>query len=292
MTNSIMQLQLPNYEQIVEITFSPNSVTFGALYMDGTVKIYEVDDSKLYNEVFTTQATSKLATSISFASPDLGSVFIVGDDSGRIFLYQKIKPNEFSLIVTMSHHKAPINAVAFAPIGATFAAISSDGQLSVTTCADNCWNSQLIKFSDSPATSISWSPLNCMSFIDKPNEDESFSLSVSSADGFFAIYSRNANKWEPCSAPVQAHRGSVNAVAWRPLAGFTRSEIATCGDDLFVKLWTFENGQWDSVVITQVQENPVSLKWSSHGFLLSVGCGQSSIIVFKETGNGKWTTVE
>ena len=289
--NPITQLQLPNYDQIVEIAFSPNGSTFGVLYFDGTVKIFEVDESKNYNEIFTTQPSSKFATSLSFASPELGSVFIVGDDSGRIFLYQKIKQNEFSLIVTMCHHKTPINCVTFAPIGPTFAAASSDGQISVTTCADNCWNSQLIKFSDSPATSISWSPPHCMSFIDKPNEDEGFSFVAASADGFFALYSLSGIKWEASCAPVQAHRGAVNAVAWRPLSGFSRSEIATCGDDLMVKLWTFENGQWTSVVIAQMQENPVSLKWSANGFLLSIGCGQNSIVVYREMGKGKWATL-
>ena len=288
-SNPIFSLNIQNYDQIVEIAFSPTGTVVGVLFLDGSVKLFEFDETKNYSEIFTTQPTSKLATCISFASQEIGIVFIVGDDSGRIHLYQRLKQNEFTLIVTMSHHKSPINAVAFAPKGPTFAAASSDGFISITTCVDKCWNTQLLKLSDTPATSVSWGPFRYMSFIDQPNNDESFSLVASSADGFFAIYSLVGIKWEAVSTPVQAHRGTVNAVAWRPLAGFSRTEIATCGDDLYVKLWTFDQGKWSSINIAQMAENPVSLKWSSNGFMLSIGCGTNSVSVYREIGQGKWS---
>ena len=131
-----------------------------------------------------------------------------------------------------------------------------------------------------------------MSFIDNPNDSDSFSLCASSADGFLAIYHLIGGKWTSDITPVQAHRGAVNAVAWRPLAGFSRYEIATCGDDLLVKLWTYENNQWSSVNIAQVQENPVVLKWSSCGFMLTVGSGSNNVTVYREKAQGKWAPFE
>ena len=131
-----------------------------------------------------------------------------------------------------------------------------------------------------------------MSFIDKPNDDESYSLVASSADGFFAIYSLVGIKWQTIGSPIQAHRNAVNAVAWRPLPGFSRIEIATAGDDQLVKLWTFDEGKWSSINIAQMPENPVLLKWSSCGFMLTIGSGSNSIAVYREIGQGKWSRFE
>ncbi|EAY22054.1 hypothetical protein TVAG_456890 [Trichomonas vaginalis G3] len=288
-----VSLPITNINEISDIAFSPDGVTLGVLSEHGAVHVFEINENRQYTKIATTTPTSNYATSISFGPIDLGTVFIVGDDNGHIFIYQKIKATEISQIITLSHHKAAINSVAWAPSGLIFAAADSEGMISVTTGIQEQWNTQLIRLSEYPSTCVTWSPPGFYSFIDRPNDAPTFYLAASSASGFFAIYGVNErHQWVPIMQPVEAHNCCCNAIAWRPLPGFTRYEIATCGDDSTIKLWTYSNNAWSSIIIDQLAQPATTLKWSSNGFILSAGCSSNNIIYYREMSDGTWAKLQ
>ena len=92
--------------------------------------------------------------------------------------------------------------------------------------------------------------------------------------------------------PVQISDSPATAIAWRPLQGFKRIEIATASNDLKIRLWTHENHKWINTVIFTCQEIPVSLKWSSCGFMLSIGSGLNTVQILRESGNQYWQLLE
>ena len=201
--------------------------------------------------------------------------------------------NEVKLITTFQHHKSPINTVCFSSIGVYFLAGSSDGIISVTTLNNQTWSSQPIKVSDRPITSTSWSPPSFFSFIDNPNINENLYFVVGSADGFISIFNLKNGSWSLGFQPIQVHSGSTNSVAWRHLPGGERFEIATCGEDGIVKLLIYEDNKWEQIDICKnLEEQPVFVKWSPCGFILSVGIGQSNIILFREISIKNWKIIE
>lgn len=288
-----INLKIDQINEISDIAFSPDGTTIGVLDEHGSVQVFEINESRQYTKIATTPPTSLYATSISFGPIDLGTVFIVGDDAGHIYLYQKTKQNEITLIITLKHHKTAINCVAWAPSGLVFGAVDSDGMISITTGIKDQWCPQMIRLSEYPSTSLSWSPPYYESFIDRPNESPEYSFAVSSASGFFAIYAKNEkHQWVPSLAPVEAHNCACNCIAWRPLPGFARYEIATCGDDNTVKIWTYQNNSWSSKIIDQLPQPATVLKWSSNGFILTAGFSNNNIIYYRELSNGEWTQMQ
>ncbi|OHS93216.1 hypothetical protein TRFO_40501 [Tritrichomonas foetus] len=286
-------IQVPNLDRVADCCFNPEGTLLAFLYIDGTVRIFEGDEGRKFHSIFETQPCCRRATSISFAPSENGAIFAFADESGRSYLYQRIKVNEFKQVVPFHQHKAPINALSFAPVALCFAAAASDGFISITSCEKQNWSVQQVKISDKPATSVSWSPPQYMSFIEAPNTSSSVRFVAGAADGNFTVFQSRGSSWAQEGLPVAAHDGAVNAVAWRPLAGFTRYEIATCGSDGLVKLWTFDDNKWSYIIICKSEEEePVALKWSSCGFILNVSSGTNTVTLYREIALGNWQVLE
>ncbi|KAH0786946.1 protein SEC13 [Histomonas meleagridis] len=269
-----------------------NGTLLAFLYIDGSVKIYESDENRKFSLVAETSSCCHRATSISFSSSDYGAIFVVSDEVGKTYLYQRVKVGEFNQVMTFQQHKSPINAVAFQPFALCFASGASDGFVSFTSCDMKSWSIQTQKVSDKAVTSLSWSPPSNMSFIDDPNGQDTTKLVAASADGYFTVFAYNGTSWAPYLRPVAAHQGAVNGIAWRPLAGFSRFEIVTCGNDMSVKMWTYEDNVWSSYEICKCYEEPMAVRWSSCGFLLSVSYGANTTSVWREIANKQWKVIE
>lgn len=285
------QIEVPNIERVTDCCFNPDGTLLAFLYIDGSIRIFEADEQRKFHSIFESQPCCRRATSISFASPEHGTIFAFSDDTGKTYLYQRIKINEFKQAMSFHQHKAPINSLAFAPVDLCFATAASDGYVSITSCKKQNWSVQSIKLSDKQATCISWSPPQYMSFIERPNSSAEAKFVVSSADGSFSIFQNHGTSWQQESTPITAHEGPINSIAWRPLPGFTRYEIATCGSDLSVKLWTFEEGEWSSLIIHQFKEEPVSVSWSSCGFFLNVSTSTDTYL-YREVSHHSWELLE
>lgn len=285
-------IQVPNIENVAECCFNPEGTLLAFLYIDGSVKIFEADENRKFHSIYETQPCCRRATSISFASSDNGAIFAFADETGRTYLYQRIKLTEFKQAMTFHQHKSPINSLAFAPIALCFATAASDGYVSITSCEQQNWSVQTVKISEKPATSVSWSPPQYMSFIEQPNSSTDVRFVAGAADGSFTIFQSRGASWIQEGLPVSAHDGAVNSVAWRPLPGFSRYEIATCGSDCLVKLWSFEDNKWECVEICKCDEEPVALKWSSCGFILSISSGTSIVELYREVSHNNWELLD
>jgi WD40 repeat protein len=227
------------------------------------------------------------------SSSVVGDLFVVGDELGRTFLYHRTKQDPFTQAITFHQHRGPINAISFAPLSLAFACASSDGTASVTVCDTSTWQIFPVQVSNAPITSVSWSPPRCFSFIDAPNTSHEVRFVVGTADGYMSLFQKKGNAVVADQPPIEAHRGAVNCVAWRPLAGFTRDEIATCGTDGMVTLWTFEpDGRIENGAIFQCDEEPVDLKWSACGFIISVSSGLTTVSLWRESEHGIWIKIE
>jgi protein transport protein SEC13 len=288
-------LSVPNIDRVTDSCVNPDGTLLAFLYIDGSVRIFESDEHHKFTQICETAPVCRRATAISITySNEFSDVFVVGDELGRTYLYHRTKPDEFTQALTFSQHKGPINAISFAPLSLSFACASSDGLVSVTVCDMKTWLVFPIRVSSGPVSSLSWSPPACFSFIDAPNASEEVRLVAGMADGFFQIFQHKGNgPLVPDGPPIEAHRGAVNCVAWRPLAGFSRAEIATCGSDRMVTLWTFEpDGKIENAAICQCQEEPVDLKWSPCGFVLSVSSGLATVELWREADDRQWRRLE
>lgn len=283
-------LEIPSLDRVVEVAFNAEGTLLAVLYIDGSVRFYESDESRKFLYICEIQPCCHRATSISFSPSVNGAIIAFGDDSGKIFIYQRSKVNEFRHVTSIQRHKTAINALAFAPIkDIVIAAAASEGTASITTLVNNAWTVSLIHISESPLTSISWSPPQYMSFIDQPNTSSTCHFVVSSADGNITLVKYGGGAWTS-EKPLKVHDSACNCAAWRPLAGFSRTEIATCGVDKVVKLWTQENYVWNSTDICTCEEEPNALKWSSCGFILSVSSGLNTVQMWREFED-KWKQV-
>ena len=130
-----------------------------------------------------------------------------------------------------------------------------------------------------------------MSFIDAPNGCIDSLLTAASADGYLFVLEIINNNFSLKMEPLAAHNGAINDVAWRPLPGFKRYEIATCGADMNVKIWTYENQKWSSFTVCSCPEEPVAVKWSSCGFLLSVSYGSNTTKIWREISYQNWKMI-
>ena len=281
-------LAVPNADRVSDTAFNSDGTLLAFLYIDGSVRIFQADEKRVFTQVCETQPCCRRATSISFASPEIGSIFVIADETGRTLVYERVQAGEFAQATAIQQHKAPINAVAFGPVGLTYVCGSSDGFVSLTTCDTKNWSFQPTRVSDKPVTSVSWSPPACMSFVESPTASDAARVVAASADGFFTVFGVRHNALVAEAPPVAAHEGAVNCVAWRPLAGFSRWEIATCGQDRLVKLFTREahDKEWTFITICECQDEPVAVKWSQCGFLISVSEGEN-VRVFREH-EGRW----
>jgi WD40 repeat protein len=300
-------LDIPNIERVADSCISADGTLLAFLYFDGSVRVLGPDSQNAERRNFTriaeTAPCCRRATSIAIVSSStFGDLFVVGDEQGHTFLYQRVKIDEFGLMMTFSQHSGPINSVAFAPFALAFACASSDGFVSVTVCDMKNWFVFPIRVSSTPVTSLSWSPPVWMSFIEvdpgavpaaAPPEGDAVKLVVGAADGCFTIFHQKSNgALAPDRPAIQAHAGAVNAVAWRPLAGFARTEIATCGADRLLKIWTIENDEVDCRVVSEFQEESVDIKWSACGFVMSVSSGAATVTLWREADEGRWALMD
>jgi WD40 repeat protein len=281
-------LSVPNLDRVTDSCFNPEGTLLGFLYSDGVVRVYELDDQRQFVFAAQTPGLRVRATSISFASSEIGSIFVVGDDRGHSYLFQRTKPDEFAAPVTLETNRGAINCVAFSPCSLSFATASSDGHITLATCDATQWTLYTLRVSEAPVTSISWSSPAYMTFIENPNDSDAVKMVAGSADGFFTIFQQRPNSpLAPERAPVAAHTGAVNSVAWRPFMGASGVEIATAGADNLVKLWTI-GAECTAVVICQCEQEPLAVKWSSCGFLLSISIGTATVRVWREISVGVW----
>jgi protein transport protein SEC13 len=281
-------LSVPNIDRVTDSCFNPEGTLLGFLYFDGAVRVYELDEHQQFTFIAQTASLSTRATSISFASIEIGPIFVVGDERGHSHVFQRAKVAEFSGPVTLETNRGAINSVAFSPSTLSFATASSDGHLSFATCDMKQWSIYTVRVSEAPVTSISWSSPAYMTFIDAPNGTEAVKLVAGSADGFFTLFEQRANSpLVPARASIAAHAGAVNSVAWRPFMGVSRTEIATAGADNFVRLWTIGDDA-APVVICQCEQEPLAVKWSPCGFLLSVSSGTATVAIWREISIGVW----
>jgi protein transport protein SEC13 len=288
-------LAIPNIERVTDSCVNPDGTLLGFLYIDGSVRVFEADEHRKFVQIAETPPCCRRAISISMTSlPDVSDMFVVGDELGRTYLFHRAKPDEFSQALTFSQHKGPINSIAFAPLSLSFACGSSDGTVSVTVCDMKTWSVFPVRVGGSAVTSVSWSGPSCLSFVDRPNSSNDVRLVAACADGQIAIFEHRDNGPLVLERPpIAAHRGPVNAASWRPLAGFSRAEIATCGADRAVALWTIEvDGSVERVTICECEEEPVDVKWSSCGFILSVSSGLANVSLWRESNGRTWKRLE
>jgi WD40 repeat protein len=288
-------LPIPNVDRVADSCVSPDGTLLAFLYFDGSVRVYESDEHRKFSQIAETAPCCRRGTCISMTSAgEFGDIFVVGDEQGRTYLFHRSQPAEFTQAVGFSQHKGPINAIAFAPVALAFACASSDGMASVTSCDMKTWSVAPVRVAMAPVTSVSWSPPACFSFVDAPNASDDAKLVVGSADGTISIFQfQPPGALVPELPPIQAHIGAVNSVAWRPLAGFARAEIATCGADRMVTLWTIErDGRITNAAVAECAEEPVELRWSPCGFVLSATSGAATVTLYHEADDRTWAPIE
>jgi hypothetical protein len=117
-------------------------------------------------------------------------------------------------------------------------------------------------------------------------------LVVGAADGQIPLFQQRLNgPLVPDGEPIEAHRGAAKCVAWRPFAGFARTEIATYGSTKWSH-WTFSRDGIQNGAIWECDEEPVDLKWSPCGFVLSVSSGLTTVELWRESDGREWRKLE
>jgi protein transport protein SEC13 len=203
-----------------------------------------------------------------------------------------------------------VNAVAWAPheLGLALAAASSDGSVTVVEHRpqDATWTSSKIERAHAPGcTAVSWAPAAPAGALVGGGGGGGAAagpvrrLVSAGCDNAARVWRQDpaTGAWEQ-EAALLGHSDWCRDAAWAPGMGMPRSQVATCGQDGKVFVWTESGpsggGQWRKALVHDFgAQTPVwRVSWSLAGGLLAASDGSNRVTLWKESADGLWQQVE
>eukprot|EP00916_Digyalum_oweni_P015409 GHVL01025223.1.p1 GENE.GHVL01025223.1~~GHVL01025223.1.p1 ORF type:complete len:326 (+),score=56.67 GHVL01025223.1:20-997(+) len=232
---------------------------------------------------------------VAWAHPKYGNVLASCGYDKKIILWREMRNNDWHIIYQNDEHTASVNAVVWCPYeyGLSLACASSDGSISILTHQGDQWTRKSFDGHLHGVNSVSWAPASFALNAPKTASLASQRLVTGGCDNQVKVwkYDEHLLQWQCHQLQgSQSHTDWVRDVAWRPNGGSQSQYIASCSEDKTVIMWTqeAEDRPWFALQKIQLDAPIWRLSWSITGTLLSAACGDNSIILFKESLDGKW----
>ena len=103
-------------------------------------------------------------------------------------------------------------------------------------------------------------------------------------------WSEGAKKYEEKS--LEGHQDWVRDVAWCSNIGLQHEMVASCSEDKSVIIWKGNKEGWRNVAQLKLNCPVWRVGWSVTGQMLAVSCEDNQVLIYKETMENKWETIQ
>jgi protein transport protein SEC13 len=251
---------------------------------------------------------------VAWAHPRFGSLLASASFDHRVVVWREGADGAWTQAYSAPVASGSVNAVAWAPheLGLALAAASSDGSVTVVEhrAHEGAWAATKIERAHAPgATAVSWAPAAPAGALvggpaapSAPAAAPARRLVSAGCDNAARVWRQDpaTGAWEQ-EAALLGHSDWCRDAAWAPGIGMPRSQVATCGQDGKVLVWTVAaggggggGGQWRKAVVHDFgPSTPVwRVSWSLAGGLLAASDGANRVTLWKESADGLWQQVE
>jgi len=256
---------------------------------DGTVYIWDISDGQ-QRMAGQLKGHEGPVWKVSWAHPKFGSVVASCSYDMKVIIWKEVAPGNWQIAHLDSSHAASVNDVEFCPWehGLRLACASSDGTVSILTYVDGQWRRTAFAANTGGSQSVSWAPVQKRDGVPQPIGK----LVVGGCDNQAVVWKCENEAWAQEFPPLPAaHTDWVRDVAWRPLDG--SSVIASGSWDKTVVIYSqeMEGQQWRQLCTLTLPGKVESLSWCESGSILGVSCGESDVVLYKETYDGRYEEV-
>jgi len=257
---------------------------------DGLVYIWDISDGQQ-------KAAGQLkghdgpVWKVCWAHPKFGSIVASCGYDMKVIVWKEVQPGNWQIAHMDSSHTASVNDVEFCPLehGLRLACASSDGTVSILTYGDNGqWLRAAFPGNAGGSQALSWAPVQKRDGVPQPIAR----LVTGGCDNAVCIWRCENEVWAQEFPPMPvSHTDWVRDVAWRPLEG--ASVVASGSWDKTVIIYSqeMEGQQWREVCKLALPGKVESLSWCESGSILGVSCGESDVVLYKETYDGRYEEV-
>jgi len=263
-----------------------------AASIDNTIHIWDVSDGqqKMAGQL---KGHEGPVWKISWAHPKFGSIVASCGYDMKVIIWKEVQQGNWQIAHMDSSHTASVNDVEFCPweLGLRLACASSDGTVSVLTyvAQEAQWRRAAFAANAGGSQAVSWAPAQ--------HEKDGSALSTmrlvsGGCDNSVGIWKCENEAWSPEFPPIpSAHSDWVRDVAWRPTEG--ASVVASGSWDKTVTIYVqeMEGQHWRSLCTIPLASKVESLNWCESGSILGIAHGESDVVLYKETYDGKFEEI-
>jgi len=252
---------------------------------------------------------------VAWAHPRFGALLASCSFDHRVVIWREGADGGWTQVYSAPVASGSVNAVAWAPheLGLALAAASSDGSITVVEHRPQDggqWTASKIERAHVPgATAVSWAPAAPAGALVGGGAGGGAASAVrrlvsAGCDNAARVWRCDpaSGRWEQ-EAALAAHSDWVRDAAWAPGLGMPRAQIATCGQDGKVFVWTEASsaaaagggaGGWRKALVHDFgASTPVwRVSWSLAGGLLAASDGANRVSLWKESADGVWQRVQ
>lgn len=216
---------------------------------------------------------------VSWAHPKFGQVVASCGFDMKIIVWKEVNAGNWQIAHIDSSHTASVNDVEFGPAeyGLRLACASSDGTVSVLTYDNGQWLRQAFQANTGGSHALSWAPAETMRLV------------TGGCDNATCVWKCENETWSQEFPPMPAvHSDWVRDVAWRPTEG--ASVVASGSWDKTVAIFSqeMEGQHWRQVCKLTLPDKVESVSWCESGSILGISCGESDVILYKESYDGSY----
>jgi protein transport protein SEC13 len=224
---------------------------------------------------------------VSWAHPRFGSVVASCSYDMKVIVWKEVNPGNWQIAHMDSSHTASVNDVEFCPAeyGLRLACASADGTVSVLTYDQGQWLRQAFPASTGGSQALSWAPA-------EKRDVPTMRLVVGGCDNAACVFKCENETWTPEFPQMPAvHEDWVRDVAWRATEG--ASVVASGSHDKTVAIFSqeMEGQHWRQICKIPVPGKVESLSWCESGSILGISCGDSDVVLYKETYDGRYEQI-
>jgi len=229
---------------------------------------------------------------ISWAHPKYGSIVASCGYDMKVIIWKEVQQGNWQIAHMDTSHTASVNDVEFCPWehGLRLACASSDGTVSVLTyvAQEGQWRRASFPANAGGSQAVSWAPVQHRDGAPQPT----MRLVSGGCDNSVGVWKCENEAWSQEFPPLpSAHADWVRDVAWRPTEG--ASVVASGSWDKTVAIYAqeMEGQHWRQLCTLTLPAKVESLNWCESGSILGIAHGESEVVLYKETYDGKFEEI-